>query len=335
MTAQNEGALTVLQAAMVERTQAAHQWLVRDLWSHQAVGVIGGPPKSCKTWLGLDLAVSVASATPCLGRFEVASRGPVLVYLAEDALPIVRQRIEAICDHRGLDIATLDLFVVDAPSLRLDLPEDRRRLQATLASLRPALLLLDPLVRLHHLDENSAGDVSRLLGYLRGLQRHFGLAVALVHHMAKRHHAHPGQALRGSGDIHAWADSSAYLLRRHDRLQLTVEHRSAPAREPLWLELVPGNDGLGAHLEVSTEPDDEDHHLPLPEAIRRVLTDAEAPLTRTALRTRLRVNNQKLGDALAILERRHLVRRTAEGWVIATASTPSTADSTDRQLDLV
>jgi hypothetical protein len=117
------------------------------------------------------------------------------------------------------------------------------------------------------------------------------------------------------------------LLSREET-EMYVEHRSAPACEPLWLELVPGKDGFSAHLEVSTEPDDEDHHLPLPEAIRRVLTDAEAPLTRTALRTRLRVNNQNLGDALAILERRHLVRRTAGGWVIAIASTPSTAVTT-------
>jgi hypothetical protein len=29
---------------------------VRSLWSEQAVGFIGGAPKSCKTWLGLDMA---------------------------------------------------------------------------------------------------------------------------------------------------------------------------------------------------------------------------------------------------------------------------------------
>ncbi len=328
--------LTVLQAAMVDRAPARHRWLVQDIWSHQAVGVIGGPPKSCKTWLGLDLAVSVASGSRCLDTFEVHGPGPVLIYLAEDALTDVRLRIEAICEHRGLSLPSLDLYVVDAPSLRLDLPEDRRRLQATIDRLRPGLLLLDPLVRLHRLDENSAGDISRLLGYLRGLQRTFHLAVALVHHMSKRSHGRLGQALRGSGDIHAWADSSAYLLRRRQDLVLTLEHRSAPAREPIAIELVPGPDGIGAHLEVASDCNDEgDESLPLPEAVRRTLADSPEPMTRTALRRLLRVNNERLGHALHALEQRGLVRRLSDGWVPAIPSTSPASDSDHRQLDLV
>jgi len=60
------------------------------------VGLIGGAPKCCKTWLALDLAVSVASGTPALGRFSVRDRGPVLFYGAEDAAAHLRTRIEAI-----------------------------------------------------------------------------------------------------------------------------------------------------------------------------------------------------------------------------------------------
>ena len=45
----------------------APQWLVRDLWTTAAVGVIGGSPKVGKSWFGLDLAVSV-------GKHSVYSR---------------------------------------------------------------------------------------------------------------------------------------------------------------------------------------------------------------------------------------------------------------------
>ena len=38
-----------------------HRWLVTGLWSEQAVGIVGGEPKCCKSFLALDLAVSVAS----------------------------------------------------------------------------------------------------------------------------------------------------------------------------------------------------------------------------------------------------------------------------------
>jgi len=202
------------------------QWLVQDLWAADAVGVIGGAPKACKSMLGLDLAVSVASGTACLGRFEVHTPGPVLVYLAEDALPHLRDRVAQLCRHRGLSLHSLKLHVVTAPSLRLDIERDRNALDRTLAALTPKLLLLDPLVRLHRLDENSAADVSGLLGFLRHINRTHHLAVVLVHHMAKRSRRDLGQTLRGSSDLHAWTDSACYLVRRDDqRLRLTPNPR--------------------------------------------------------------------------------------------------------------
>ena len=57
-----------------------HRWLVTGLWSEQAVGIVGGEPKCCKSFLALDLAVAVASGTPCLRRFVVPTAGRVLLY---------------------------------------------------------------------------------------------------------------------------------------------------------------------------------------------------------------------------------------------------------------
>ena len=67
------------------------------------MGVIGGAPKCSKTWLALDMSLSVATGTACLDRYEVPEPGPVLIYLAEDSLAIVRERVEGIARHRGLD----------------------------------------------------------------------------------------------------------------------------------------------------------------------------------------------------------------------------------------
>ena len=51
-------------------------------------------PKSCKTWLALEMAVAVASGRPCLGRFPVPRPGPVLLFGAEDAPHQLKGRIE-------------------------------------------------------------------------------------------------------------------------------------------------------------------------------------------------------------------------------------------------
>jgi hypothetical protein len=295
------------------------RWLVRDLWTSAAVGVIGGPPKAAKSWLGLDLSLSVASGTACLGRFEVDAPGPVLVYLAEDSLPQVRNRVAQLCEHRRLSIAELDLHVVTAPSVRLDAERDRRALDATLSALRPKLLLLDPLVRLHRLDENSAAEVSGLLGFLRELNRRYQVAVIVVHHMAKRARRDLGQALRGSSDLHAWTDSACYLVRSADqRLRLTVEHRCAPAPEPMLLHLAGG----GAEpLRLQIVGADK-QPPPLADAVRAALSKASEPCSRAALRRELRVNNARLGDVLAALERRGLAVRTPRGWDPAAQAGP-------------
>jgi hypothetical protein len=312
--------LPTARVAELDEVAGPTPWLVRSLWSAQAVGFVAGTPKSCKSWLGLDLAISIASNTPCLDRFQVDDPGRSLVFLAEDSLPQVRRRIQGICNHRRLDLDSLDLFVITSPSLRLDSPEDQARLDATVAELRPRLVLLDPLVRLHRIDENSAAETSALLGALRHLQRKHQTAIAVVHHVGKRSHSQLGQALRGSTDLHAWSDSAAYLVRKRDRLELALEHRSAPAPEPFAIELI-GDDPAGAHLRVCPDVDATTSsnipEPPLVDLLRKRLADAREPLPRSTLRRDLRVNNQRLGDALLRLERDGIARRSAQGWALA------------------
>ena len=74
---------------------------------------------------------------------------------------------------------SLPVEVITAPSLRLDTPTDRQRLSNTVRHLRPILLILDPLIRLHRVDENDATQIAALLSFLRELQRQFQLGRAI------------------------------------------------------------------------------------------------------------------------------------------------------------
>jgi hypothetical protein len=313
MTPDGEPVLPVVRVAELPSDELAERWLVEQLWCAHAVGVIGGAPKCAKTWLGLDMALSVATGTPCLGRYAVPEPGPVLVYLAEDALRAVRERIEGMARHRGLKLEAVGIDVITAPVLRLDRDRDRKRLWETVRRLRPRLLVLDPLVRLHGIDENHAGDVAELLGYLRALQRELGLSVLLVHHTRKNaaDGVAAGLELRGSGDIHAFGDSNLYLRRAEQRLILSSEHRAAPAAAPVHLELV-ATDAETTHLEVIAEPDDQNGRG-LEEQVLDLLARGEV-LTRTWMRDALAVNNERLGKALESLERAGRISRTPRGW---------------------
>ena len=305
--------LHVVRVGEIQTDDNAQRWLVEELWGATSVGVIGGAPKCSKTWLGLDLALSVATGTACLGKYAVPEPGPVLVYLAEDALPAVRERVAGMARHRGVDLARVEIHVITAPVLRLDRDPDRMRLLETIGRLRPRLLLLDPLVRLHGIDENNASEVAALLAYFRSLQRQRDLSVILVHHTRKNATggASAGQGLRGSSDIHAFGDSNLYLRRAKEHLVLSTEHRAAPASPPIHLALVTTNPET-THLEVVAQ-----HQDGKPPGLHEQVLDILAGgvvLTRAKLRECLAVKNERLGEVLESLERAGRLSRTAAGW---------------------
>ena len=305
-------------------------WLIDQLWTAQAVGIIGGSPKSYKTWMALEMAVVVASGSACLQTFAVSSPGPVLLYAAEDSESALRLRLESLAQHHRLQLAHLDIRVITADSLRLDRIIDQERLEATLMLHRPILLILDPLVRLHAIDENAAGEIAALLGFLRVLQRKTGSAIALVHHAKKAVSAHggAGYSLRGSSDLYAWVDSFLYLRRHHGQLMLSSEHRSASGTGPLPLELV--NAESGPYLKLAPNVSELASRDPLPEQILALLDQSTKPLTTESIRSSLQVRNQRLVECLRQLSEQRKVIRLPQGYATASSTLPLMTSSSPR-----
>ena len=155
------------------------------------------------------------------------------------------------------------------------------------------------------------------------MQREFETAVVLVHHTRKNGSAsHPGQALRGSGDLHAFGDSNLYLKRHQKQLLLTIEHRAAPSPEPIELRLV---EGETPHLEIADRAGSGTNELG--QAVRELLR-LEGAMTRANLREKLRIRNERLGCVLSSLEEQGLIERTAGGWRLPPNS-KQTAIATD------
>jgi len=310
--------LPVVRAADLDPRPPERRWLIDGLWGDQAVGIVGGEPKNCKSFLALEIAVAVASGAPCLRRFPVARTGRVLLFAAEDALGVVRRRLDGICAAAGVDLAPLDIDVITAPTLRIDTPEDQTRLADTVAALRPTLLILDPFVRLHRIDENVCSEVAPLLAYLRDLQRRFALAIVVVHHARKgAGGARAGQALRGSSEFHAWTDSALYLRRAGDELSLTIEHRAEPSDGPIPIQLV----AAGAALALTTDPSptsaapDTPQPDPTPaQRIEAALAELGAAVSIDELRRACRMRTQSLCDTLAELVRTGRVVKSEAGY---------------------
>lgn len=249
------------------------RWLVDGLWLEEGVGVIGGEPKSYKSFVSAQLAVCVASGKPMFGRHEV-KRGRVLMFNAEDRPAMTRHRIKMMCTALDVDIATLDVHLISVPALRLDDAEQVELLRATVAAVQPQLLILDPLRDLHGLDENDARIVSALLSPLRVIQREFKTAVMVVHHMAKlgETQRRAGQRLRGSSALHGWIDSALYLTHKEGAVVVEPEHRSAKSSEKFRFRVLEAETQTGPALWLESQSD-EDEEVKQEKNERREMTE--------------------------------------------------------------
>lgn len=203
---------------LFSRDYPATPWLVQGLITRGATAVIGGEPKTAKTWSGTEIAIAVATGTPAFGEFST-ERGRVAYFYAEDLDKQVRNRLRALLAGRALGVDALGDRLHAQPRGRfVDLTSDES-LALVVASCRRLgkldLVLLDPLRDLHSGEEDKSDAMREVMRRLRLLGELVGCTIAVVHHTAKASadskKRRPGQRLRGSGAIHGSVDCGIYL----------------------------------------------------------------------------------------------------------------------------
>ena len=312
-----------LRASALLSSTAPLAWLCEGLFIEAGAGIIGGAPKSAKSFFGLDLCVAIASGTSCAGHFSVPTKGPVVVLCAEDPHAVISWRLDALARGRGLPLDDLPIEVIVEPAVRL--PEGLTRLAATIEALQPRLLLLDPLIRLHRADENSASEMSVILDGLRNLARASKCAILLVHHARKAAAGNAGAGLRGSSDLHAFGDSNLYLRRmtQDSLLELKVEHRAAAAAQPIQIKLhvKEGDNPTARFAPVAATADTAAN--PTAERILELLRKTAEPLSSAAVRQKLGLRNQTIAEALKLLHTDGRVQHAGrDGWQAASTPLP-------------
>ena len=155
-----------------------------------------------------------------------------------------------------------------------------------------------------------------LLSYLRELQRQFQLAVLLVHHARKDSNgSRPGQALRGSSELHGWGDSNLYMRRKGAQLTLSTEHRAAPSQDHIPLQLTQAGSALALTVlegQAASEPKAE----PTPvERVRAALAQLQEPVFSVQqLRKLCAIRTETLCAALEELTQQGELSRNAKGY---------------------
>ncbi len=306
----------VCHVAQIDPKPPEHIWLVEQLWLDNGVGIVGGQAKTNKTFLAVELAITVACGGKAFGSFAAPSAGAVLFYGAEDSLPDLRARFEGLAKIKGLSLATLPIYMLDVPQMRLDQRGDIERLHASIEIFKPKLLVLDPFVRIARIDENKVADVASVLADLRARQRTYNISVMVIHHARKSPAANPMQTFRGSSDFSAWSDTNLHLARKADQLTLTIEHRSAHSPQPLSLtfieEPVPHLSLLKQDAQPITFPTDT-----LQNEIISLLEGVSYPLPTVEIRRRLSKRKADIVLALEELKAKELVTRKSSGWILS------------------
>ncbi len=229
-------------------------WWVKNLILRETVQMVVGAPKIGKSWLVLDLAVSVASGTKFMGQFDVTHTAPVILITKEDPDYLLQDRLRKIMSSKGLGgsiVASGNQSRVSMPEddvlLFLDLNRDFLFDDASSVSLfqyldeikstygEVGLVIIDPTLRMiQGVDEFKASDIaSSVFRIAEKIKTRYKSGVVLVHHKAKG----SGEVVKqsyGSMAFHAFAEGTWYLGNRDDEGWVTVHSEFKSARENDW-----------------------------------------------------------------------------------------------------
>lgn len=235
------------------------KYIIKDVLSEGACGFIAAEPKTYKSWIGLDMAMSVATGADFLGHFRVIEPGPVLYIQEEDPPATLRTRTAKIWATKAVD--KFELVHEDEESGVYWLPPDTEAnfdpdiagyIQQGLVISNPAwqlwldeqlqkgmngrpyrLIIIDTLMMTAgDVDENRAQEMTtKVFKPLKTLSRKHGVAIQVIHHMSKGEKNRPGQRMLGSVANHAWGEDSIYLSRpaAKDTIRMELESKVTPS----------------------------------------------------------------------------------------------------------
>lgn len=208
-----------------DRVHEAIQWLVADIWATSEVGFISGLPKSYKSWVGLDLAVSVATGTRFLNSFQ-AKRNNVILIQEEDPRPVLQDRLMKIAAAKDLvSVRRIrgeieieynlpdTLHIISNQGFALT-EEWLEQLERWIIERDAKLVVLDPLMMIAGagFDEFKAFDfMEKVLKPLKRLRAHTKTAITLVHHHLKGSTQGGARDMYGSVALWAWEESAMHL----------------------------------------------------------------------------------------------------------------------------
>lgn len=269
-------------AKFIDKPAPQYLWLVESVWGFTGHGLVAGEPKTYKSLIAQELAFAVASGTKFLGEFDVPEKGPVILIQRENPEHLVADRFQKMSAARGVwrpEDAKVNGRIIEVTSppklpiriLPTEIPfdlrveEDIQMLCGEIESLKPKLVVLDPLYMMARgMDENSNTAVSEVLKTLLDIKNRYKVGILLVHHFNKPREDEGRSRLNriaGAGGFGRWFESALYLEKgkEYGEVYMIPEHRTAKSNARIKVEVDIGEIGedhydLHVEMQVSEEP---------------------------------------------------------------------------------
>lgn len=243
----------VYTAEELVKTEFKVEYVVDDVLVSGQPCVMAGPIKCLKTSLAVDLAISVATATPFLGRFNVAKSLPVAIFSGESGASALQKLVRRICEARGVNPEVGDannLHVIgDVP--RLDDSSDLWDVERIIVQHGIKLLMIDPAYRAFGSgNEASMFAMGDKIAAIDRMCRKHGVTLVILHHFGK-------VATRGLGFGKPTLENLAYAgFAEYARQWLLLNRRRSyepgSGYHDLWLN-VGGSEGHQDDLGVDVD----------------------------------------------------------------------------------
>lgn len=217
-------------------------WIVKGIWGEGAKGFIAGDPKTYKSTIAVDLAVSVASGKPFLGHFDVnrEARGPVLYVDEENQSNLTQARFFQVLQSKGLirdgylpSPIIKRVHIASKEGFRLTDEGSVEWLQSYVKEHKIKMVILDPLYYVAQGVSESSEEMMNLLVELDKLCTSLRVALIVVHHFKKQSNENPSapndfQRMSGTGAMGRWFESILMVTRHPESgVRVHTEHRMA------------------------------------------------------------------------------------------------------------
>ncbi|EAR5731518.1 AAA family ATPase [Salmonella enterica] len=175
------------------------------------VGALVAPGATGKSFWALEAAMSIACSVAGgdLVGLAPAHTGRVIYLAGEDPPSALVCRIHAIGQHlnqQAREAIAENLTLEPIMGKRLNVMDDRHLARVIEFCADARLIVLDTLSRIHSLDENSNGDMARLVATLEYVAASTGASVLYLHHVSK------GSAREGQTDQQQAARGASALI---------------------------------------------------------------------------------------------------------------------------